>query len=156
LILAIHVLGVHAVAHARIPAAACHFAVLSAGMIKEGEPWPGLGLIVSSRPNVWASASHMVGLQAGFHFRLPSDPFTEADSRCFEVMGRTVARTSIFRAGTSSCGDPRLCREPRRPHPAGSWALGPGFIEPVIRLFQVIALHRGCDWRCPVVCVRWC
>jgi flagellar biosynthetic protein FliR len=131
------------------PAQHAIFAVLVSGMIKEGTIGLGLGLIVMLTSECLGFCFHMVGLQAGFTFASTIDPFTEADSPVLEVMGRTVAGLLFFVLGLHHAVI-RAFAASLQTHPAGSWALGPGFIEPVIRLFQVM-LSTGLRLAMPVV-----
>jgi flagellar biosynthesis protein FliR len=124
-------------------------AVLVSGMIKEATIGMGLGLIVMLSTECLGFCFHMVGLQAGFTFASTIDPNTQADSPVLEVMGRTVAGLLFFAMGLHHAVI-RAFAASLQSHPAGSWALGPGIIEPVIRLFQVM-LSTGLRLAMPVV-----
>ena len=64
-------------------------------------------------------------------------------------MGRTVAGLLFFALGLHHAVI-RAFATSLQTHPAGSWALGPGIIEPVIRLFQVM-LSTGLRLAMPVI-----
>jgi flagellar biosynthetic protein FliR len=91
----------------------------------------------------------MVGLQAGFTFATTIDPTSQADSPVLEIMGRTIAGLLFFALGLHHAVI-RAFAASLQAHPAGSWALGPGIIEPVIRLFQVM-LSTGLRLALPII-----
>jgi flagellar biosynthetic protein FliR len=124
-------------------------AVMVAGMMKEATIGLGLGLIVMLCTECLGFCFHLVGLQAGFTFASTIDPSTQADSPVLEVMGRTVASLLFFTMGLHHAVI-RAFAASLQTHPAGTWALGPGFIEPVIRLFQVM-LSTGLRLALPVI-----
>jgi flagellar biosynthetic protein FliR len=125
------------------------FALLVSGMIKEATIGMGLGLIVMLSTECLVFCFHMVGLQAGFTFASTIDPTTQADSPVLEVMGRTVGGLLFFALGLHHAVI-RAFAASLQTHPAGSWAMGPGIIEPVIRLFQVM-FSTGLRLALPVV-----
>src|SRR5277367_276563 len=124
-------------------------AVMVSGMIKEATIGMGLGLIVMLSTECLGFCFHLVGLQAGFTFASTIDPNTQADSPVLEVMGRTIAGLLFFALGLHRAVI-RAFATSLQTHPAGSWALGPGIIEPVIRLFQVM-FSTGMRLALPVV-----
>jgi len=125
------------------------FAFLASAMIKEATIGLGLGLIVMLSIECLVFCFHMVGLQAGFTFASTIDPNTQADSPVLEIMGRTVGGLLFFALGLHHAVI-RAFAASLQTHPAGSWALGPGIIEPVIRLFQVM-FSTGLRLALPVV-----
>jgi flagellar biosynthesis protein FliR len=131
------------------PAQHAIVAVLVSGMIKEATIGLGMGLIVLLSTECLGFCFHMVGLQAGFTFASTIDPNTQADSPVLEIMGRTVAGLLFFVLGLHHAVI-RAFAASLRAHPAGSWALGPGIIEPVIALFQVM-LATGLRLAMPVI-----
>lgn len=124
-------------------------ALLVSGMLKEATIGLGLGMIVMISTECLGFCFHMIGLQAGFTFASTIDPTTQADSPVLEVIGRTIAgllffalelHHAVIRAFAASLST----------HPAGTWVMGPGIIEPVIRLFQVM-LATGLRLALPIV-----
>ena len=118
-------------------------------MVKEGTIGLGLGLIVLLSTECLGFSFHLVGLQAGFTFASTIDPNTQADSPVLEVLGRTIAGLLFF-AMELHHAVIRAFASSLQTHPAGSWVLGPGIIEPVIRLFQVM-LTTGLRLALPVI-----
>jgi len=125
------------------------FARLVSGMIKEATIGIGLGLIVMISTESLGFCFHMVGLQAGFTFASTIDPNTQADSPVLEIMGRTIAGLLFFTLGLHHAVI-RAFAASLQTHPAGSWVLGTGIVEPVIRLFQVM-FSTGLRLALPVV-----
>jgi flagellar biosynthetic protein FliR len=123
--------------------------LLVGGMVKEATIGLGLGLIVMLSTECLGFCFHMVGLQAGFTFATTIDPNSQADSPVLEVMGRTIAGLLFFAMGLHHAVI-RAFAASLQTHPAGSWALGAGVIEPVIRLFQVM-FSTGLRLALPVV-----
>jgi flagellar biosynthetic protein FliR len=131
------------------PAQHAILAVLVSGMMKEAAIGLSLGLIVMLSTECLGFCFHMVGLQAGFTYASTIDPQTQADSPVLEIMGRTVAGLLFFSMGVHHAVI-RAFAASLRTHPAGSWTLGPGIIELVVRLFQVM-LSTGLRLALPVV-----
>jgi flagellar biosynthetic protein FliR len=131
------------------PAQHALMAVMVSGMIKEGTIGMGLGLIAMLATECLGFCFHLVGLQAGFTFATTIDPSSQADSPVLEVMGRTVGGLLFFAMGLHHAVI-RAFAASLQTHPAGSWALGPGIIEPVIRLFQVM-FSTGLRLALPVI-----
>jgi flagellar biosynthetic protein FliR len=119
------------------------------GMVKEATIGLGLGLIVMLSTECLAFCFHMVGLQAGFTFASTIDPNTQADSPVLEVMGRTIAGLLFFAMGLHRSVI-RAFAASLLAHPAGSWAMGQGIIDPVIQLFEDM-FSTGLQLALPVI-----
>lgn len=131
------------------PAQHALFAVMISSMVKEATIGLGLGLIVMLTTELLGFCFHLVGLQAGFTFASTIDPNTQADSPVLEIMGRTIAGLLFFALGLHHAVI-RAFAASLQTHPAGSWALGAGIIEPVLKLFQLM-LSTGLRLALPII-----
>jgi flagellar biosynthetic protein FliR len=109
--------------------------MLITGLLKEAVIGICLGLVVSLTTELFSFCFHLVGLQAGFTFASTIDPTSKADVTVLESLGHLAAGMLFFTMGLHRSVI-RAFAVSLQSHPAGSWALGPGAIEPVIRLFQ--------------------
>jgi flagellar biosynthesis protein FliR len=131
------------------PAQHALLAYMISSMMKEATIGLGLGLIVMLTTELLGFCFHLVGLQAGFTFASTIDPNTQADSPVLEIMGRTIAGLLFFALGLHHAVI-RAFAASLQTHPAGSWALGPGIIEPVLKLFQLM-LSTGLRLALPII-----
>lgn len=119
------------------------------GILKEAAVGICLGLVVSLATECLGFAFHLVGLQAGFTYASTIDPTTQADSTVMESIGHLAASLLFFTLGLHRAVISAFAVS-LHTHPAGTWTIGPGIIEPVLQLFQAM-LSAGVRLALPVL-----
>jgi flagellar biosynthetic protein FliR len=119
------------------------------GILKEAAVGISLGLVVLLATECFSFCFHLVGLQAGYTYASTIDPTTQADTTVLESMGNLAAGLLFFSLGLHHAVI-RAFAVSLRAHPAGTWTIGPGIIEPVVRLFQLM-LSSGVRLALPVL-----
>jgi flagellar biosynthetic protein FliR len=119
------------------------------GILKEAAIGICLGLVVSLATECLTFCFHLVGLQAGYTFASTIDPTTHADTTVLETLGTLTAGLLFFSMGLHRAVI-RAFAVSLQAHPAGAWTIGPGMVEPVLRLFQLM-LSTGVRLALPVL-----
>jgi flagellar biosynthetic protein FliR len=119
------------------------------GILKEAAVGISLGVVIAIVSECFSFAFHLLGLQAGYSFASTIDPTSEADSTVLESFGHLAAGLMFFTTGLH-LQVIRAFAVSLETHPAGTWTLGPGMIQPVLSLFQAM-LAAGIRLALPVI-----
>lgn len=123
--------------------------LIVSGILKEATVGVCMGLVVSLVIELLTFGFHLVGLQAGYTFASTVDPTSKADVTVMDTLGNLMGGLLFFTAGLHQ-EVIRAFAVSLKAHAAGSWTIGPGVIEPLVRLFQVM-LSTGLRLALPVI-----